>query len=85
MITEKEIKTKYKIQHDKLSEDYYKKHLLSKEDFDQQHGQLFADLETELITEGYLNIPEPPRDLAHEIEVLKERVTLIEKSRISEV
>ena len=71
MPIEKEIKTKYKELHDLLSESYYNFHNISKEAFDAQHGQIWADMETELIVEGYLTTPEPPRDLLAEIDELR--------------
>lgn len=60
MPTGAEIKAKYKGIHDSLSEDYYKNHLMSKEDFDYYHGQNWADMEAELIAEGYMQAPTPP-------------------------
>ena len=79
MATEKEIRDNHKKIHDDLSEDYYKKKLMSKEDFDYYHGQNWADMEAELIAEGYLSPPEPIRDLATEIDELKARVEKLEK------
>ncbi len=78
---EVEIKTNHKKMHDSLSEDYYKNKLMSKEDFDYYHGQNWNDQETELIAGGYIKIPEPPRDLEKEIDVLTAEVeTLKEKN-----
>jgi len=71
MATEAEIKARYKEIHDNLSEDYYKNHLMSKEDFDFYHGQNWNDMEAELIAEGYLKPPEPVRDALAEIDELK--------------
>lgn len=76
-MTEAEIETRYKEIHDNLSEDYYKKHLMSKEDFDYLHGQNWADMEAELIAEGYRKPPEPVRDLATEIDELKAEIGLL--------
>ena len=78
---EVEIKTSHKNLHDSISEDYYKNKLMSKEDFDYYHGQNWDDLETELITEGYIKIPEPPRDLEKEIDELKARIDTIKELR----
>lgn len=74
MPTEKEIKDIHIILHDSLSEDYYQNKLMSKEDFDYYHGQNWGDMETELIAEGHLTTPEPPRDLLKEIGVLTARL-----------
>ncbi len=72
MATEKEIKTTHKALHDSLTEDFYKKHLMSKGDFDYYHGQNWNDMEDELIAGGFIKPPEPVRDLAAEIDELKE-------------
>ena len=74
MPTKAEARTKYKETHDNLSEDYYKNKLMSKEDFDYYHGQNWDDMESELIAEGHLTIPEPPRDLAAEIDDLRAKL-----------
>jgi len=71
MSTEKEIKVRHKEIHDNLGEDYYKKHLMSKEDFNYYHGQNWTDMEAELFANGYLKPPEPVRDLTAEIDGLK--------------
>ncbi len=71
---EKDIRNKYRRIHDNLSEDYYDKHLMSKEDFDYYHGENWNALEAELIAEGYLILAEPARDLAQEIDELKDEV-----------
>lgn len=53
MATEKEIKANYKNQHDELSASYYGGNSgLTKEQFEQQHGQIWADMDAELIAEG---------------------------------
>lgn len=78
MPTEAEIKAKYKELHDSLSEDYYENHLMSKEEFDIQHGKIWNDMELELIAKGYLTLPEPPRDLAKEMDKLKVRLKKLE-------
>lgn len=60
-MTADEIRIKYKELHDNLSESYYKGTSgLTKEEFDIQHGQIWADLETELIAEGFKQLPQPP-------------------------
>ena len=76
---EVEIRTSHKNLHDSISEDYYKNKLMSKEDFDYLHGQNWTDMETELITEGYVKIPEPPRDLEKEIDELKARIDKLKR------
>jgi len=68
MATEAEIKATHKEIHDSLEENYYIKHLMSKEDFDYLHGQNWADMEAELIAGGYLKPPESVRDLEAEID-----------------
>ena len=74
-----EIRARYKELHDNLGESYYKRHELSKEDFDLQHGKIWNDMEAELISEGYLTPPEPARDLEKEIDELKEKIKELEK------
>ena len=74
MLTGKEIKASYKQLHDLLSESYYNFHNISKEEFDTQHGQIWANMEAELIAEGLITIPEPPRNLAAEIDELRTEV-----------
>lgn len=82
MPTEAEIKAKYKMLHDELSDAYYAGTSgLTKEEFDFQHGKVWTDMETELIAEGYLTPPIPPRDLEAEIDVLKAKVRKLEKRR----
>lgn len=80
-MTEAEIKDKYKALHDKLSEDYYQKHELSKEDFDTQHGKIWSDMEAELIAGSFIRPPVPPRDLAAEIDDLKARIVSLESAQ----
>lgn len=70
-MAEKEIKAQYLTAHDNLSEDYYKNKLMSKDDFDYYHGQNWDNMGVELITKGYITIPEPPRDLEKEMDELK--------------
>ncbi len=74
MPTIEKMKTKYKELHDLLSESYYNFHNLSKSEFDIQHGKIWSDMEAELIAEGFLIPPEPPRDLLAEIDDLKTRL-----------
>ncbi len=78
MPTEIEIKANYKVQHDTLSKSYYNGSSgLTKEQFDSRHGQVWNDMEAKLITEGFLTIPEPPRDLEAEIDELKAEINLL--------
>ena len=82
MITEKQIKTIFKQLHDDLSDIYYDGTMgLTKEEFDQQHGMMWGIMEEELIAEGYLTIPEPPRDLAAEMTNLEQRVKMLERGK----
>ena len=75
-----EIITKYKALHDTLTQSYYSgTRGLSKEEFDLQHGKIWSDMEAELIAEGYSQPPEPPRDLATEIDNLNTRIKDLEK------
>ena len=67
-MTEQEIRDRYKKQHDLLSERYYEKHELSKTEFDHRHGNIWADLESELIAKGFKTPPIPVRDLAVELD-----------------
>jgi len=58
----KEIKARYKRQHDELSDAYYGgTSELTKEEFDIQHGQVWNDMEAELTAEGFIKLPEPPK------------------------
>ncbi len=79
-MTEKEIISKYKALHDTLSESYYNFHNLSQEAFDTQHGKIWNDMKVELIAEGYLTPPEPPRNLEAEVDELKAKVSKLERS-----
>ncbi len=61
MLTEAEIRAKYKKLHDELSDAYYAgTSELTKEEFDIQHGQIWADMEAELIAAGYRQPPPEP-------------------------
>ncbi len=66
--------------HDNLSEDYYKYGLMSKEDFDYYHGEIWSNLERERIAAGYLVVPETPRDLEAEIDELRAEIEKIKNS-----
>ena len=80
MPTEKEIKSKYQKLHDKLSSSFYAGTSgLTKEQFDLQHGQIWADMEAELIAGGFITPPTPPRDLEAEIDAIKARIEKLEK------
>ena len=75
MPTEKEIKNTHKQLHDDLSEIYYDGTMgLTKEEFDIQHGMIWDTMRDELVAAGHLTIPEPPRDLAAEIDELKAKL-----------
>ena len=61
MPTEAEIQAHYKQLHDELTESYYGGASgLTREQFDQQHGQIWSDMETALREAGYLPPPEEP-------------------------
>jgi len=77
MVTETKIKDNHKKIHDDLTEDYYKNHLMPKEDFDYYHGQNWTDMEAELIAEGYIKPPEPVRDAFAEIDKINEKLNLL--------
>ena len=65
--------------HDNLSEDYYKNKLMSKEDFNYYHGEIWGKLEAHKIAAGYLVVPEPPRDLEAEIDELRAEIKKLKK------
>ncbi len=74
-MTEKDIRDKYRKLHDDLSASYYDgKSGLTKEEFDAQHGQIWSDMEAELIAEGHIKPPE-----STELELLKARISALEK------
>lgn len=77
-----EIKETYKNLHDSLSDSYYKRHELTKEEFDLQHGKIWADMEAELIAEGHIQPPKPARDLVAEIDELKNRIAILETKTV---
>ena len=54
----------------------------SQQDFDAQHGQIWRNHEAELIAEGYMKEPvppKPPRDLVAEIDELKAKIEKSER------
>ena len=79
------IAEKYKKQHDTLSEAFYIKKrgqgVTAQEqiDFDSAHGNIFRNMNNELMDMGYKEPPTPPRDLGREIDELKQE---IEKLRV---
>ncbi|KKL75677.1 hypothetical protein LCGC14_2052500 [marine sediment metagenome] len=79
MPTEQELKDNAQAAHDNLSEDYYKNGLMSKEDFDYYHGEIWDGLETAKITAGYLTVPKLPRDLEAEIDELRAEIGELRK------
>ena len=48
-----QINKKYLAEHDKLSEAYYKRYELTKEEFDKLHGDLWRRYEEDLVKEDY--------------------------------
>ncbi len=74
MPSEKKLTEDVQKAHGNLGEDYYKKGLMSKEDFDYYHGEIWDGLEAAKIAGGYLTIPEPPRDLEAEIDELRTEI-----------
>lgn len=81
MPTEQGIKAKYKELHGLLSESYYNFHNITKEEFDTQHGQIWIDMEAELIANGFIKLPEPARDPLTEIDELKEEIVKLKASK----
>ena len=74
-MTEKEIKAHYQKLHDELTEAYYGGTSgLTKEEFDLQHGKIWADMELELIAGGFIEPPVPPRDLGAELDEFKQEL-----------
>jgi len=78
MVTEAEIMTKYKALHDKLSIDYYQNQLLSKADFDHQHGNVWADMEGELIASGFRPLLSNSRLIEEIIDEIRDRIKRLE-------
>jgi hypothetical protein len=63
-VTEAEIRAYYQQLHDELTANYYAGTSgLTKEQFDTQHAQIWSDMETQLIAEGYLESPTPPHSM----------------------
>ena len=79
-MTEKKLTEDALKAHDSLSEDYYKKGLMSKDDFDYYHGEIWDNLEGDRIAGGYRTVPEPPRDLEAEIDELRAEITEMKKN-----
>ena len=79
MATRDELDEKYKMQHRELEASYYEHHKITKEAFDQQHGQLWDNHRQELIDAGLIQPPEPARDLEAEIDDLKSRLAKLER------
>lgn len=48
-----EIVARAKMLHEQLTEAYYERKLLTKWDFDQQHGHIWGNMEAELIAGGF--------------------------------
>ena len=79
MKTELEIRAVYKAMHDNLSANYYSGLSgWSKAEFDKAHGQVWADMDQDLIAGGFKQPPIPPRDFAAELDDLQERVKKLE-------
>ena len=79
-MTEQKIRNKYTKLHDKLTASHYGgTGGLTKEQFDTQHAKIWTDMETELITGGFIQPPQPERKLAGEIDELKAKVAELEK------
>jgi len=84
-MTEEEIRTKYLAIHDELTRSFYAGEMVP-EDFRQQHRQNWQAMDAELEAEGYGTPPVLPPDpsridiLGLELEALKQRVDLLEKS-----
>ncbi len=78
-MAEETIKAKYIRAHKELEKQYYKYGLISKEEFDQLHGQNWNDMRDKLITEGYLKPPEPVIDPLVKIAELEARIEQLEK------
>ncbi|GAG25945.1 unnamed protein product [marine sediment metagenome] len=57
-MTETEIKATYLELHNQLEQAYYQRHELTKDEFDTQHGQVWADMDAALIAAGYRQPPE---------------------------
>lgn len=78
-MTEAEIIADAKKAHDDLSAGYYAGTSgLTKEQFDALHGSVWQRLASDLIAAGHRATAVEPRDLAREIDSLKERVAILE-------
>jgi len=77
MKTEQEIIETAKKLHDQLTEAYYERHVMTKEEFDIAHGQIWDGMEAELIAGGYRQPPVDYRELYHLAETHLERVDII--------
>jgi len=80
METREEIIKRYEDIHEDLGRQYYIEGALSKGEFDRLHGQNWQALEDNLIKAGFIKPPEVPRDLAAEIDEIKERLDQLESS-----
>lgn len=70
----------FKAQHDILTIDYYTGVSgLTKEQFDQEHGQIWQDLDNELVASGFKQLPGPALDVGKELLRLKVRIDKLEK------
>ena len=67
----------YKKRHAELTGDYYAG-VLTKEEFDEQHGQLWIDYEEELVKVGILKPTPEHTDIEADIADLKRRVKELE-------
>lgn len=77
MATKAEIMAKYKEMHDDLTQRFYQKHELEKEEFDAQHARIWMDMEAELkLADDYVE-PGPS-----EIDMILQQTAELEK-RIS--
>ena len=59
-VTEHDIREKYQQRHAELTERYYKKHDIARDEFLMLHAQCWKDLDSELAANGLL--PSPPVD-----------------------
>lgn len=73
-----EIVEKHEKRHKELEQLFYFDKEISKEEFDRLHGENWTGLERALIESGFLAEPKELRDLAAELDNLKERVSKLE-------
>jgi len=78
MLTKAGLKKKYQKLHSDLEARYYKKHELTKEEFDQLHGELWNNYDTEMLASGYKQPPVLARNLESELDTLKARIASLE-------